>query len=196
MAGSQTDTSVRTHRLQSYPAEPEKEPLSDCYVLTSGKNSLSQSGLRKPHGRRPRPTQQHPPCLLPSSTILSVPPACRPQRTMLGSRHGHTAFPGRQHSSHRPGAGLQLASLQLPEGFQQTLGTQVGCLPAKKPQAPHQKEPHPKSQETPEQGPQPRLQVRVMSHFQTRVLLSWHSSGTSVLKALWWVLRDLWVETH
>lgn len=124
------------------------------------------------------------------------PTSLQASENMLGSRHGHTAFPGRQHSSHRPGAGLQLASLQLPEGFQQTMGTQVGCLPAKKPQAPHQKEHYPKSQETPEQGPQPRLQFRVMSHFQTRVLLSWHSSGTSVLKALWWVLRDLWVETH
>lgn len=40
------------------------------------------------------------------------------------------AFPGGQHSPQRPGAGLQLASLQLPEESQETTGTQAGGLPA------------------------------------------------------------------
>lgn len=91
-----------------------------------------------------------------------------------------------------PPAGFPPAHREVP-GDNGNTGRRAACLPSPRP---HISKPCPKSQETPEQGLQPRLQVRATSRLQTTVLLSWHSSGTSVLKAPWWVLRVLWVETH
>lgn len=65
------------------------------------------------------------------------------------------ACPGEQHTSCRPEAGFRPTSRRS----HQTTGvggggdTRACCLPDKKPQSLHHKEPHPKIQKTPEQGP-------------------------------------------
>lgn len=139
MAGSQTDTSVRTHRLQSYPAEPEEGRLSDCmYSPQERTASPSQRWLRKPHGRRPRPIQHHPPCRLPFPGTLSVPQACRPQKTILGSRHGHTTSGlswGTAQSPKAwswPPAGFPPAPRRV-QGENGNTGGRAACLPSPRP---------------------------------------------------------------
>lgn len=96
-------------------------------MLTSGKNGQPVTKVAEKAAWEE--TQAHP---APPSLPAPLPwdPLCPTSLQASENYTGVKTWTHNQHSPQRPGAGLQLASLQLTERSQQTTGTQAGGLPA------------------------------------------------------------------